>query len=89
MKQIELDLVVLDRLIDEKDCLYFIDELRSQGYGGPILVVSVVDDPQSAINAGASAFLAKPVPPFIYAEHYGRELPSRRHSVENNSSCRR
>ena len=64
MKQIKPRLVVLDRLIDEKDCLYYIDELRSQGYGGPVLVVSVVDDAESALNAGASAFLAKPVPPF-------------------------
>lgn len=57
-------LVVLDRLIDEKDCLYFIEELRTLGYHGPVLVVSVVDDKSSAINAGAAAFLAKPVPPF-------------------------
>ena len=64
MKQIKPRLVVLDRLIDEKDCLYYIDELRSQGYNGPVLVVSVVDDTESALNAGASAFLAKPVPPF-------------------------
>ncbi len=64
MKQIKPILVVLDRLIDEKDCLYFIDELRSQGYTGPILVVSVVDDPESALKAGATAFLAKPVTPF-------------------------
>jgi signal transduction histidine kinase/DNA-binding response OmpR family regulator len=64
MKQIKPRLVVLDRLIDQKDCLYYIDELRMQEYAGPILVVSVVDDPKSPMDAGASAFLAKPVPPF-------------------------
>jgi signal transduction histidine kinase/DNA-binding response OmpR family regulator len=64
MKQIRPKLVVLDRLIDEKDCLYYIDELKGQGYSGPVLVVSVVDDAKSATSAGASAFLAKPVPPF-------------------------
>jgi signal transduction histidine kinase/DNA-binding response OmpR family regulator len=64
MKQIQPVLVVLDRLIDQKDCLYYIEELRSQGYAGPILVVSVVDDPKSAAAAGADRFLAKPVPPF-------------------------
>jgi signal transduction histidine kinase/CheY-like chemotaxis protein len=64
MKQIKPVLVVLDRLIDQKDCLFYIEELRSQGYAGPILVVSVVDDPKAAINAGAAAFLAKPVTPF-------------------------
>jgi len=64
MKQIQPALVVLDRLIDQRDCLYFIEELRSNGYAGPLLVVSVVDDRHSAINAGADAFLAKPIPPF-------------------------
>ena len=64
MKQIQPALVVLDRLIDQQDCLYFIDELRSHGYVGPVLVVSVIDDQTSAIKAGANAFLAKPVPPF-------------------------
>jgi CheY-like chemotaxis protein len=64
MKQIKPVLVILDRLIDQKDCLFYIEELRSEGYIGPILVVSVVDDPQSAINAGATAFQPKPVTPF-------------------------
>lgn len=64
MKQIKPVLVILDRLIDQKDCLFYIEELRSEGYTGPILVVSVVDDPQSSINAGATAFLPKPVTPF-------------------------
>ena len=39
------------RLIDERDCLYYIDELKSQGYGGPVLVVSVVDD-EVALGGG-------------------------------------
>ena len=57
-------LVVLDRLIEDQDCLFFISELRSNGFKGPIVVVSVVDDAQGAVDAGASAFLTKPVPPF-------------------------
>lgn len=64
MKLIKPALIVLDRLIDQKDCLYYIEELRSQEYSGPILVVSVIDDAASALRAGADAFLAKPVPPF-------------------------
>ncbi|WP_213806690.1 ATP-binding protein [Granulicella sp. dw_53] len=64
MKQTKPALVVLDRLIDQKDSLFFIDELRSQGYLGPVLVVSVIDDPKGAMSAGAAGFLAKPVPPF-------------------------
>jgi signal transduction histidine kinase/DNA-binding response OmpR family regulator len=64
MKQLTPELVVLDRLLDQKDCLYYIEELKSQGYAGPVLVVSVIDDAKSALDAGAVAFLAKPVPPF-------------------------
>lgn len=57
-------LVVLDRLIEERDCLYYIEELRSHDYSGPVLVLSVVDDAKSALDAGATKFLAKPVAPF-------------------------
>jgi signal transduction histidine kinase/DNA-binding response OmpR family regulator len=57
-------LIVLDRLIDQHDSLFFIQEQKSQGYGGPVIVVSVVDDEKAALDAGAIAFLAKPVPPF-------------------------
>jgi signal transduction histidine kinase/CheY-like chemotaxis protein len=64
MKQIQPALIVLDRLLDHKDCLFYIDELKSQGYGGPVLVFSVVDDSEAAMGAGATAFLAKPVAPF-------------------------
>lgn len=64
MKEENPALVVLDRLIDQHDSLHYIKELRSQGYTGPVLVVSVVDDPKTALDAGAAAFLAKPVPPF-------------------------
>jgi signal transduction histidine kinase/DNA-binding response OmpR family regulator len=64
MKFMKPELIVLDRLIDEKDCLYYIEELKSHGYGGPVLVVSVVDDERSALEAGATRFVAKPVAPF-------------------------
>jgi signal transduction histidine kinase/CheY-like chemotaxis protein len=64
MKRLQPSLVVLDRLIEQQDCLFYIAELKSQGYSGPILVVSVVDDPNAALNAGATKFLAKPVAPF-------------------------
>jgi signal transduction histidine kinase/DNA-binding response OmpR family regulator len=57
-------IVVLDRFIDGEDSLYYIEELRTNGYSGPIIVISVIDDKQAAIAAGADAFLAKPVAPF-------------------------
>lgn len=64
MKQEKPALIVLDRLIDQHDSLFFIRELVSQGHLAPVVVVSVVDDAQAALEAGAVAFLAKPVPPF-------------------------
>jgi signal transduction histidine kinase/DNA-binding response OmpR family regulator len=64
MKTLNPDVVALDRFLDEEDSLFFIQELRGQGYMGPILVISVVDDPQGAIAAGADAFLPKPIMPF-------------------------
>ena len=64
MKVMRPELIVLDRLIDERDCLFYIGELKSQGYSGPILVLSVVDDENSALEAGATKFIPKPVAPF-------------------------
>jgi signal transduction histidine kinase/DNA-binding response OmpR family regulator len=56
-------LIVLDRMLEQRDCLYFIAESRAIGYDGPVLVVSVVDDAKEALAAGAVAFLPKPIPP--------------------------
>ena len=64
MKNLKPALIVLDRVLEKVDCLFFIPELRSGGYTGPILVISVIDDPKVPIDAGASGFLAKPVVPF-------------------------
>jgi CheY-like chemotaxis protein len=65
--------VALDRFLDEKDCLFYIQEMKAQGYSGPIVVISVVDDSQAATDAGADAFLAKPITPSILANTF-REL---------------
>jgi CheY-like chemotaxis protein len=66
-------LVALDRFIEEEDRLDFIHELKSSGFAGPIVVISVVDDAQAALAAGADRFLAKPVAPFRLASTF-REL---------------
>jgi signal transduction histidine kinase/DNA-binding response OmpR family regulator len=66
-------LVALDRFIDGEDSLFYIKELKEQGYGGPIVVISVIDEPQAALGAGADAFLAKPVAPFALSNTF-REL---------------
>ncbi|QNI33187.1 response regulator [Alloacidobacterium dinghuense] len=64
MKRLKPALVLMDRLLDGEDSLFYIEELRSTGFLGPVLVVSVVDDVKAALDAGAAAFLAKPVVPF-------------------------
>lgn len=64
MDQITPALIVLDRFMDQKDSLYYIEELRAQEYKGPILAISVVNEPKPAMEAGADAFLPKPIPPF-------------------------
>ncbi len=53
--------VVLDRMLDGKDSLPFLEDLRASGYRGKVIVASVVDDPEAARRAGADAFLAKPI----------------------------
>ena len=57
-------LIALDRFIDGGDSLGFIQEVKKNGFTGPVLVISVIDEEQPAIAAGASAFLAKPIAPF-------------------------
>lgn len=64
MKRLRPVLILMDRLLDGGDSLFYLEELRSSGYSGPVLVVSVIDDPAAALRAGAAAFLAKPVVPF-------------------------
>lgn len=64
MKRLSPALVVLDRLLEKVDCLFYVEELRANGFLGPVLVVSVIDEPKAAMDVGASAFLAKPVVPF-------------------------
>lgn len=58
------DLVCLDRFLDGQDSLFYIQELKDGGYKGPVLVISVVNEPQVALDAGANGLLAKPVSPF-------------------------
>jgi signal transduction histidine kinase/CheY-like chemotaxis protein len=56
--------IALDRFLDGEDSLFYIQELKSAGYAGPIIVISVVDEEQVALDAGADRFLVKPVAPF-------------------------
>jgi signal transduction histidine kinase/DNA-binding response OmpR family regulator len=58
------DLVALDRFLDGQDSLFYIQEMKAHGYSGPVVVISVVDDPQTPLAAGADKFLSKPVGPF-------------------------
>jgi len=73
MKSSTPDLVALDRFMDGQDCLFYIHEMKANGYAGPVVVISVVDDEKSALGAGADRFLSKPVAPFKLASTF-REL---------------
>lgn len=64
MRTLTPDVVSLDRFIDGHDELGYIQELKEGGFEGPILVISVINDPEAALLAGADAFLVKPVAPF-------------------------
>lgn len=54
--------IVMDRLLEGAEALPFIRELRGSGYRGPVVVVSVIEDRETPMRAGADAFLVKPVP---------------------------
>ena len=46
--------------------------MKANGYAGPVVVISVVDDEQAALGAGADKFLAKPVAPLQTGKHPSR-----------------
>ncbi len=65
MRMSRPDIIVLDRFLDGEDSLFYIGELKAADYHGPILVISVIDEGANTLSdAGADAFLAKPVAPF-------------------------
>lgn len=64
LKQEAPALIVLDRLLGEVDSLFFIEEVRREGFAGPVLAVSVVNEAEAAMQAGATAFLPKPIAHF-------------------------
>ena len=41
MKTSTPDLVALDRFMDGQDCLFYIHEMKANGYAGPVLVISI------------------------------------------------
>ncbi len=62
------DALLLDRLLDGVDSLPFIEELRSIGFTGPAIVTSVNPDAVMPLQAGADAFLSKPIEPAVLVE---------------------
>jgi DNA-binding response OmpR family regulator len=62
-RQVHLDAVVMDRGLPDMDGVEAVGLLRSDGYRGPILVVSGCAGPEhvtASLAAGADAVLAKP-----------------------------
>lgn len=57
------DVLILDWMMPEKDGITVCRELRSSGYGGPILMLTAKDalqDRVEGLNAGADDYLVKP-----------------------------
>lgn len=79
MRSFTPDVVALDRFLDGEDCLFYIQEMKANGYAGPVVVISVIDDAAPALTAGADRFLAKPVAPFKLTNTF-RELLERQAS---------
>ncbi len=62
------EVIVLDVMLPGKSGIEFLEELRSQSQSEPIPVVVVsawqsADDQQTALKAGADAFIGKPFDP--------------------------
>ena len=60
--------IVLDRMLNGFDALPLLEQLRVTGYRGAVIVVSVHDEERAALQAGADAFLLKPVDPALLAD---------------------
>lgn len=57
------DLIVLDRMLPNKDGLALIKEFRSMGHDTPVLFLTAKDSPEDraeGLNAGADDYLVKP-----------------------------
>ncbi len=68
--------LLLDRHLEGADGLSFIEELRSTGFTGPVVVTSVNPDSVMPLQAGADAFLAKPIEPGVLVETLARLMAS-------------
>lgn len=63
-----VDVVVLDLMLPDRNGLSILQELRSAGFQKPVLILTAKDSPeerQRSQECGANAFLAKP---FAFAE---------------------
>jgi two-component system OmpR family response regulator len=75
----DYDVLVIDRMLPSMDGLTVIENLRSEGHGTPVLIVSAlgeVDDRVRGLRSGGDDYLVKP---FAFAELLARlEALSRR-----------
>ncbi len=71
--------IVFDRMLEGVDALPFIQELRHKNYTGRILVVSVTDEGHTPLQAGADAFLPKPVSAGVLKETLAELLRTASH----------
>ncbi len=81
------DVLVVDRMLPQRDGLSAIETLRKEGYRTPVLILSAladVDDRVKGLRAGGDDYLAKP---YAYAELLARvEALARRGSPEQSET---
>ena len=57
------DIIVLDRMLPNRDGLFFLKEYRSLGFDTPVLILTAKDSPEDRVeglDAGADDYLVKP-----------------------------
>ncbi len=95
--QTDYELVLLDLELPDRNGLCVVDQLRKQGYAGPIVALSGHNDADTeskAIQAGVDEYLVKPLEPDMLREHldcwldYPLSLDRQRLATLKQLACR-
>jgi DNA-binding response OmpR family regulator len=72
VKNIHPDLILLDIMMPLQDGYETCKKLRMQGYGGPIIMISALQEETEKVktqSAGATAYIQKPITKQVLALH--------------------